>query len=214
MPRFSHVALAVTLCLAASAHAVDYKQLSAAKRLVADKRYDEAIQKSDPSTSSRSAWVARFNLAVCLVALGRPEEAQSRIAELQELAVMLGNGLDLLRVRWPEAQIQAGFGEREEAILALGSVRDGFLARGILNDAALAGLERAGLQLQEGRTAEVKVEAPELAECFQNLGVAPELLASLTLFCGAAQAQVATAEEAHQILSLLRQAFGVPSQAP
>lgn len=45
MLRFSHLVLAVTLCLAASSPAIDYKQLSAAKRLAADKRYDEAIQK-------------------------------------------------------------------------------------------------------------------------------------------------------------------------
>src|SRR3954465_10368272 len=45
MPRFCPLIVAVGLCLAASAHAIDYKQLSAAKRLAADKRYDEAIQK-------------------------------------------------------------------------------------------------------------------------------------------------------------------------
>jgi tetratricopeptide (TPR) repeat protein len=45
MLRFSHLLLAVTLCLATSSSAIDYQQLSAAKRLAADKRYDEAIQK-------------------------------------------------------------------------------------------------------------------------------------------------------------------------
>lgn len=45
MLRFSSLLVAVTLVLAASSHAVDYKQLSAAKRLAADKRFDEAIQR-------------------------------------------------------------------------------------------------------------------------------------------------------------------------
>lgn len=45
MLRISHLVLAVTLCLTASGSAIDYKQLSVAKRLAAEKRYDEAIQK-------------------------------------------------------------------------------------------------------------------------------------------------------------------------
>jgi tetratricopeptide (TPR) repeat protein len=45
MHRFSPLLLAFTLCLGASSPAIDYQQLSAAKRLAADKRYDEAIQK-------------------------------------------------------------------------------------------------------------------------------------------------------------------------
>lgn len=43
--RFAPLLLALTLCLAASCPAIEYQQLSAAKRLTAEKRYDEAIQK-------------------------------------------------------------------------------------------------------------------------------------------------------------------------
>lgn len=172
--------------------------------------YREAIAKTGPSTSAREAFGARFNLSVCLIALGRPGDAEDQLPGLRKMAVAIGNGPDLLRVRWLEGQVLAGFGHREEAIQTLEEARDGFLARGMLFDVALVGLERAALQLDLGWTAKVKAEAPELAEIFHKLGVAPELLASLALFCAAAQAERATAEQARIILAQLRQAAANP----
>lgn len=168
--------------------------------------YLEALGQSGPGTSPRLAWWARFNLAVCHCALQRPQEAQDQVPSLREAAARLGNGLDLLRIRWLEGQIQAAFGQLEDAARTLAEVREGFLSRGILNDAALAGLERAWVLLRAGDTATAKEEAPELAEVFRQLRVAPELLATLTLFCTAVETERATADLARQVLLQLRQA--------
>lgn len=173
--------------------------------------YLEATARMGPSTSLRDRWLARFNLTACLVALGRPTEAEGRLPELRSMAISLGNGLDLLRVRWLEGQTQAGLLQRERAIATFGEVRDAFLARGTLYGAALVSLERAALQLEAGETEEVRREAPELAEAFRDLGVAPELLASVSLFWAAAGAEKATAEQARLILGQLRQAEAAPA---
>jgi tetratricopeptide (TPR) repeat protein len=175
--------------------------------------YLAATTKMGPFSSPRERFGTHFNLTACLIALGRAEQAEEHLPALRKMAVAIGNGLDLLRVRWLEGQALGGLGRRVQAVETLGEVRDVFLARENLWDAALVALERAAFQLEGGEFAEVKEEAPKLAEAFRSLGVAPELLASVSLFWSAAQAQMATAEQARVILSQLRQAGAPPAAA-
>jgi transcriptional regulator with XRE-family HTH domain len=176
-------------------------------------QFEEALARGRSTSSSRLTWLARFNLAACLCSLDRACEAEGALPALHQGAVEFGNGLDLLRIRWLEGQIQAASGRRDDAIATLALVRDGFLTRKILFDGALAGLERSVLLLEAGDLAAVKVEAPELAATFQQLKVAPELLASLGLFCAAAEAERATAEQARHMLARLRQEGSRPAPA-
>jgi len=168
--------------------------------------YREANTKLGSFSSPRDRFGTLFNLSACLIAVGQAVEAEKQLPTLRKMAVMIGNGLDLLRVRWLEGQTLAGLGQREEAVQTLGEVRDVFLAHENLWDAAVAALERAALQLEGGALVEVKEEAPKLAAAFRSLGVARELLMSLNLFWSAAQAELATAEQARQILNQLRHA--------
>lgn len=83
-------------------------------------------------------------------------------------------------------------------------MRDGFLARGIPFDAALASLELAVVLLEQGRTAEVKETTLLLAPLFGALEVDREALASLQLFCEASERENATLAEARRLCDLLR----------
>ncbi len=70
-------------------------------------------------------------------------------------------------------------------------------------DVALALLEEAVLLLEEGRLAEVKALARELAKVFESKGVHREALATLRVFQVAAEREEATAEQARRVLRFL-----------
>jgi tetratricopeptide (TPR) repeat protein len=157
----------------------------------------------DAESALRLVWVHRFNLAVNLCHLGRHFEARPLAAEARELAVTLGNDLDLLRQDWLEARIGAGLGLRAEAIATLRRVREGFADRGVPYDAALATLDLAVLLLEEERTVEVRAVAPESVPIFESLDVRREVLAASRLFWASVEQDTATAEVARRLRDLL-----------
>src|SRR3954467_11966505 len=89
MLRFFLLVAGVMLCLAASSLAIDYKQLSVAKRLAAEKRYDEAIQKLEALAASTDEAGENFHyldLAVdlALKSLKAAERALALAAEIKD----------------------------------------------------------------------------------------------------------------------------------
>jgi hypothetical protein len=86
-----------------------------------------------------------------------------------------------------------------------------FEAKGMWYDVALARMELAGLQLEEGRTAEVKAVTPALAAAFEAEGVHAEALKALRLFQQAVDREEATAELARRVLSFLFRAQHDPA---
>ena len=169
-----------------------------------------AAPQIDADRASRLLWVHRFNLAVNLCHLGRYFEAKPLAVEARELAVSLGNDLDLLRQEWLEARIAAGFGLRAEAIAALRKVREGFAEREVLYDAALATLDLAVLLLEEGHTAEVRAAAPEAVPIFESLDIQREALAACRVFWASVEQDTATAELARRLRELLERARHEP----
>jgi tetratricopeptide (TPR) repeat protein len=154
----------------------------------------------------RSLLVLRFNLAVNFYFLDRYQEAADLLPELRSSILRLGNGLDTLRFRWLDGRIAAGLGQREEALMALAGVREGFATRGIAYDTALASLELAEIYLKEGRTAEVKTIARQMAPIFQSQGVHREALAALKLFQEAAAREALTLDLARRLVRYLQRA--------
>jgi hypothetical protein len=126
------------------------------------------------------------------------------LTEVRELTLDLGNDLDLLRLLWLEARLDAGLGRTAEAIKALEQVRGDFVARGIAYDAALVTLEKAVLLLEAGRTAEVKELAGMTARIFRAQGVEREALASLWVFCDAAEREILTVARLRGLLAELQ----------
>jgi transcriptional regulator with XRE-family HTH domain len=167
---------------------------------------EEAAQLVSCEAEPRLAFALRFNQAVNLLHLGRLEEAEPRLVEARELAVRLGNELDLVRVRWLSGRVAAGRGRKEEALAAFDQVRRDFEARGMGYDCALVSLELAVLHLEQGNTHEVKALTEEMKSLFEAQGVHREALAALKLFCDAARKETLTVELARQVAEYLYRA--------
>jgi tetratricopeptide (TPR) repeat protein len=166
----------------------------------------EAAPLIDSVQEPRLAFGVRFNLVVDLCHLGRFEEAESRLPEIQALAEQLGEELDLTRVVWLTAKVAAGLGRTEEAREAFEKVQGVFIRRELTFDYALVSLELSGLLLEQGRSAEVKMLAEEMLEIFRTQKVEREALAALRLFCDAARQETATVGLARRLVTFLHRA--------
>jgi transcriptional regulator with XRE-family HTH domain len=171
----------------------------------------QAASHVEPTDEPQLLFALRFNLAVNLCFLERSGEAESLLPALRELAAGLGQGLDLVRLRWLEGRVAAGFGRRQEARAALEEVLGEFTRLEIAYDAALVSLELAVLSLEEGQTGEVKKLAGEMAWIFQAQGVHREALAALRLFQEAAEQEAVTVKMARRLTAYLHRAQNDPS---
>jgi transcriptional regulator with XRE-family HTH domain len=160
----------------------------------------EASALIDGSRQPRLLFALKFNLAVNLEHLRRHSESEALLPEIRELAVRLGNALDLVRVLWLQGRTAASLGRTAEAVISLEQVRKEFTGRGIAFDSALVSLELAALHLEQGRIAEVKSLARQMGPIFQAQGVPREAVAALKLFCEAAEKEVATLDLVRQMI--------------
>ncbi len=147
----------------------------------------QASDSVDEERVPRLAFALQFNYAVNLLHLGRLTEVDPRLAKARELAVRLGNQLDLIRLRWLDGRVAAGRGDQREAVSALEQVRQEFLSREVAYDFALVSLELTALYLERKRTGEVKVLAQQMVLIFTAQEVHREAVAALKLFCEAAE---------------------------
>ncbi|HVT14929.1 MAG TPA: helix-turn-helix transcriptional regulator [Thermoanaerobaculia bacterium] len=154
----------------------------------------------------RLSCVLRFNVITNLCHLGRHREAAELVPQVRQLAVELGNELDLIRVLWLGGRVAAGQGRRGEARAAFNQARRDFAAHGNGYDAALVALELAVLELEDGHTVSVRGLAKEMVWVFRAQGVYREALAALRLFGQAAEAETATAEQARRLLAYMERA--------
>jgi diguanylate cyclase (GGDEF)-like protein len=153
----------------------------------------------DAGEEPRQLCVLRFNLLGNLCHLQRFGEAEALLPEVRVLAQRLGQELDLLRTLWLEGWVAAGLGRRPQAMAILEQVSREFAAREIPFDAALASSELAILYLEEGRTAEVREVAHELAAILKVQELPREALTALTSFCRSAKKETATVELARRL---------------
>jgi transcriptional regulator with XRE-family HTH domain len=154
----------------------------------------------------RLLWVYRLNLGVNLCHLDRHAEAEPLAAEARALAEALANAIDLRRVLWLEARVDAGLGRREAAIVKLREVRQAFADAEMAYDAALATLDLAVLLLEENENAEVTVLAGEMVATFERLKIYREALAAVQLFRQAVAQETASAELGRQLVRFLERA--------
>ncbi|MFY9825673.1 MAG: hypothetical protein WAM82_30140 [Thermoanaerobaculia bacterium] len=178
----------------------DYEQAIDALHLA------ETLQIQNP----RFPWLLGFNFTTALWHLGKFQEAEQLLPGVRRLAVESGNDLDLFRVLWLAGRLAAGMGRRAQALEALEQVQGYFAVNRIAFDAALASMEVAVLQLEEGRTAEVKRLAEEMYWIFKSQEVTEEVLEALRLFCEAAKQEEATAELARRVVEYLQKACHQP----
>jgi tetratricopeptide (TPR) repeat protein len=146
-----------------------------------------------------------FNTGSLLVDLGRYEEAERHWPAIQA-AVVPGKALDENLMIWLRARIDAGLGRAVEAREGFDRARHEYEKRAMAANYAVVSLERAVLDLKEGRFAEVRELADEMAWIFKSKGLHDEALAALTLFRTAAKREALTVELAERMVRYLYRA--------
>jgi tetratricopeptide (TPR) repeat protein len=166
----------------------------------------EAVPLIARDSDPRQANILRLNLAISFCNIGRFSEAARLIGPARDLAVELGDRIDLIRIGWVEGRVFAGQGRTMEALILLAEARRKFAAERMFYDVALALLEMAVLLLEEGRGMEVKALTEGLNEVFNSKGVHREALAALRLFQKSVERDAATADLARRVLRYLQRA--------
>jgi tetratricopeptide (TPR) repeat protein len=170
----------------------------------------EALEQLDHGAEPRLLCMLHFNLMDTLCSIGQAAEAAEMLPELRRLQAQMGNGLNQIRLRWLEGKIDAGLGRLDAAIAALSGVRAAFAGEGLRYDEAQAGIDLAGLYLEQGRTDEVKRLVLLMAPVFQAQGVHQEARKALHLFRRAVELETVTVELARRLAAYLRRAQDDP----
>lgn len=168
----------------------------------------KARQYAKAAGEPRLGWAIEFNEASYLWEAGDAAEAASRLEALRIVALKLGRTLDMVRLRWLAARVAFSQGSLEEASSLLSEVWNSLADRRIWFDAALAVLELAVVELERGKTREVKGLATASAYVFAAQTLPTELLASIQLFWEAARREAASAQEARDLVQALRRSGG------
>lgn len=165
----------------------------------------EALKLIDPTQEPDLLLIAQHNLLDDLAEVGRLMEAQRLLVKIQSL--YRDSDLPGMRNRrlWVEAKIARGLGQPRRAEELFIEARAGFLVQTAPYEVALVSLELAGLLAEQGRTAELKRLAAELAPIFSSRKVHREALAALTLWRQAVEAENATAELAARVAATINQ---------
>ncbi|HXU45048.1 MAG TPA: helix-turn-helix transcriptional regulator [Thermoanaerobaculia bacterium] len=163
-----------------------------------------ALAPAQEAAEARLLWAIGFNSAAYLCRLDRFSEAAASLGHLRSVALESSRALDLIRLRWLEAQIARGLHRSSEAAQALGWVWQAFADRKIAFDAAQAALELAALELDRGHTRDVKLLAGACARVFAALVLPDKVLASTHQFWEAAKREAATAIAARRLIDELR----------
>ena len=154
----------------------------------------------------RLPWLVRFTQTSNLWFLGQYTEAAKLMPGVRDLAPDLGNELDVYRGLWLDGRVQAGLGNKAEALPILEQVQRYFTVKQIGYDAALATLEVSELYLEQGRSVEVRVLAEQMYWIFKSQEVQQEALTALRIFCEAARQQTATVGLTRQVRDFLLRA--------
>lgn len=158
----------------------------------------------DPAAEPRLYAYARFNLLGCLTLAERHEDAERLLPEVRALFRDVAQPLDLVRLRWAEANIAYGLERAEEAEAAYRDVQQEFLDRRMGYDAALVSLDLAILYAERGATRDLKRLASEVMPAFESREVHREAMAALILFQNACEEERLTVELARHLATFLR----------
>jgi tetratricopeptide (TPR) repeat protein/transcriptional regulator with XRE-family HTH domain len=180
--------------------------------------YEHAIQTLrqaedwiDREREPRHWFAVQFNLASCFCESEKFEEAAVLFKRVSELGLRLDQDLDLLRLRWLGARLNAGLGDKAAAVQTFEEVRKEFASQKNPFDSALVSLDLAKLYLRQEHWLEVCSVAEEMIRLFRSLGVEREPLKALLLFREAAQRRQATSAFVHRLARYLDDARSDPS---
>jgi len=140
---------------------------------------NQAIPRIDAERDPHLLLAACHNLVRCYADLGRPEHALSIFSEMRELYRRFDDPLIRLRAEWQEALLLRDLGHLRASEAALLELRQGFVDRELLYEAALVSLDLASVYVKLQAETELKHTVAETMPIFKALGVGRELIASL-----------------------------------
>ncbi len=154
----------------------------------------------------RLAFAVHHNRCTVLVDLERHEEAEQHWPLVEAALQEPRKAHDDIVMIWLRARIDAGLGRLAEARQGFDRARREYAERTMAANYAVVSLERAVLDLKEGRYADVKELAEEMQWIFNAKGLHEEALAALTLFRTAAERQALTVDVAERMVRYLYRA--------
>ena len=164
----------------------------------------EALRHVDPLADPRTALYIQHNMTLCLAETGRFLEAQRMFRSTQPLYDRFPDRVTRLRAGWLEGILAAGTGRPDHAEELLSRVQEEFATHELPYDAALVGLERAALYARQGRTAQLRRLAEELAPAFFSYGLRRDAMTAVAFFVQAAQHDRATVETIDRVSRFLK----------
>ncbi len=174
----------------------------------------QAFEHLVPRDDHHSVLAATQCLAFCLHRMGYDIPAAELVDHAASAVGESGDRVLLLRLCWLKARIQMSLGHDGETELR--RIRDAFLDRGMVYDAAIACLDLATLYARRGRLPDLRRLAREMFPIFTSRGIHREALAALlllrdTLSCG--RAELPFLEEVKSFLERSRHDHGLRFRA-
>lgn len=155
-------------------------------------------------------YAAVHNQAHFLLTCGRLREARSLLWKVPASPEAVGGRVNLLKISWLAAQIDAELGDCLGAEVALLEVKRGFEEAGLYYKAALVSLERVNVLIRQERLEEARDLVVEALGIFKVLRISREALGSLLLLDQAFEEQAVTGAVVEGVLEMLKRAENDP----
>ena len=155
-------------------------------------------------------YAAVHNQAHFLLTCGRLREARSLLWKVPASPEAMGGRVNMLKIRWLAAQIDAELGDCQRAEQALLEVKRGFEDSGLYYKAALVALERVTVMIRQERYEEARDLVVEALGIFKVLRISREALGSLLLLDQAFEEQAVTGAVVEGVLEMLKRTENDP----
>ncbi|HEY4590548.1 MAG TPA: hypothetical protein VII86_15080, partial [Thermoanaerobaculia bacterium] len=166
---------------------------------------EQGLELIAPDRDPRLLYVALHNQARALMECGRLRDARIALWQIRARRLDVGGRINELKIRWLEAQINAGLGELDRAELALREVKRGFEEAGLGYKAALARLELGAVLLRRGCAEDAIEEGLAAVDAFLSLGIAREAGVSVLLLKKGFEQRMADVTLLEHVINLLHQ---------
>jgi tetratricopeptide (TPR) repeat protein len=166
---------------------------------------DEGIPFLDEDREPDLICFAAHNKIWFLIACGRFWEAKKAFFLHRANFKNLGGKVNLLKLRWLQAQISAGLEEWASAEVAFLDAKKGFEAAGMSFHAALASLDLSLLWMRQARWRDAEELGKEAADVFLALRIQREALGSVMILKDAFKKRKATVVLLESVVEFLRQ---------
>jgi tetratricopeptide (TPR) repeat protein len=166
--------------------------------------FRQGLSLVDPQRDPELRLTGDFSLLRALVESGEYREGQRLLLESGLRHAFAAEPLKLLKIRWLEGITFAGLGKLQRAEHVFSEVEDGFLRAGLEYEAALVGLERAGVLLRQGRMDAMEAVVEEALETFRALQVGREAVRAVQYLWASCGRKAATADLVRRVIDFLQ----------